>query len=106
MVLVEFAGGILWNKREKKAVNDLQKIEKGVIDFMELTNLPIGYFIRYHGKYFFLLLNFFLINLCNRHVSLFRNDQQCEQCLYKENTLLFAVPYHTYWIFAFFQTNA
>lgn len=55
MILVKFAGGILWNRREKKSVDDLQKIEKGVIDFMKFTNLPIGYFIRYHGKYFSLI---------------------------------------------------
>lgn len=52
VVLVEFSGGILWNKTKKKLTNDMKKIEKGVIDFLEYTNLNVGHFVRYHGNFF------------------------------------------------------
>ncbi|KAI9361295.1 hypothetical protein BD770DRAFT_317702 [Pilaira anomala] len=56
MVLVEMAGGILWNKGKKKAECDYKKLEEGVISFIEYTGSNIGHLVRYHGKFLFSLL--------------------------------------------------
>ncbi|KAG1141130.1 hypothetical protein G6F37_008515 [Rhizopus arrhizus] len=49
VALVEFSGGILWNKTKNKIDKDTKKIEKGVIDFIEYTSMSPGHFIRCHG---------------------------------------------------------
>ncbi|GAN03617.1 hypothetical protein MAM1_0044d03072 [Mucor ambiguus] len=46
--LVEFSGGIKKNCSEKKAGRDEEKIETGVVKFMDFTNADKGHFIRFH----------------------------------------------------------
>ncbi|KAI8646572.1 hypothetical protein BD408DRAFT_479807 [Parasitella parasitica] len=46
--LVEFSGGIKKNCSGKKAGRDEEKIETGVVMFMDFTNADKGHFIRFH----------------------------------------------------------
>lgn len=48
--LVEFSGGIKKNCSEKKAGRDEEKIDTGVVKFMDFTNADKGHFIRFHSK--------------------------------------------------------
>jgi hypothetical protein len=53
LVLVEFSGGIMFNSTKKKATHDENKIENGIISFIEFTKSQAAYFVRFHGNYLY-----------------------------------------------------
>lgn len=48
--MVKFSGGIKKNCLEKKVGRDEEKIETGILKFMDFTNADKGHFIRFHRK--------------------------------------------------------
>jgi hypothetical protein len=48
--LAEVSDGIKKNCSRRKADHDEEKIEVGVVKFMEFTNANTGHFIRFHSK--------------------------------------------------------